>query len=121
METYETLSEAMNALKAAGYNEDFNLHPEWIESSSSKLRLNPEEFHIDSVHRFEGMTNPSDSAVLYAISSTQGAKGLLVDAYGAYADSISPVMIEKLRIDSNTGTGAEERSAEKVKRSELKK
>lgn len=117
MQTYETLSEAMNALKAKGYTSDFNIHPEWIESPSLNVRLKPEEFHVDEVYRFEGMTNPDDSSVLYAISSSKGIKGLLVDAYGAYSESISPIMIDKLRIDRDTDRAAEHRSAEQVKKS----
>lgn len=75
METFETLSQAINALKGAGYVNDFNLHPEWIECAPLNVKFRPEEFHVDQVHRFEGMTNPDDSAVLYAVSSTSGAKG----------------------------------------------
>jgi hypothetical protein len=55
------------------------------------------------VHRFEGMTSPDDSSVLYAISSTGGLKGVLVDAYGAYTESVSTEMIKKLQVDKNTG------------------
>jgi len=115
METYETLSEAMISLKKSGYDQDFNLHSDWIESSDAIVKFKPEEFHVDQVHRFEGMTNPDDSAVLYAISTSKGVRGLIVDAYGAYADALSPVMIEKLRIDKHTDRSAEQRSAEKVK------
>ena len=102
MKTFETLSEAINDLKKRGYKNDFNLHPDWIECSALTLKLKPEEFHVDEVHRFEGMTNPDDSAVLYAISSAKGDKGLLVDAYGVYSDSLSPLMVAKLRIDDRT-------------------
>lgn len=102
MRTYETLSEAISALKKRGYDHDFNLHPEWIECLPLQLVLGPAEFHVDEVHRFEGMTDPDDSSVLFAISSPTGAKGIIIDAYGAYAESLSPVMIEKLRIDSRT-------------------
>ena len=102
MKTFDTLSEAINSLKKRGYESDFNLHPEWIECSPLKLRLTPEEFHVDEVHRFEGMSNTDDNSVLFAISSTAGQKGLLVDAYGMYSSSLSKAMIEKLRIDSNT-------------------
>ncbi len=103
MKTFETLSETMYYLKGMGYDQDFNLHPEWIECPPLKLRLAPDEFHVDQVHRFEGITSSADdSAILFAISSSSGVKGLLVDAYGTYADSLSPVMIQKLRIDSQT-------------------
>ena len=102
MKTYNTLTEAMQSLKANGYSQDFNLHHEWIECPPLDLRLKPEEFHVDEVHRFEGMTSPDDSAILFAISSTRGVKGLLVDAYGVYSESMSTEMIKKLRIDSST-------------------
>ncbi|HEY3403320.1 MAG TPA: phosphoribosylpyrophosphate synthetase [Ohtaekwangia sp.] len=102
MKTYETLSEAIRSLKSKGYDQDFNLHPEWIECTPLNLRLKPAEFHVDEVHRFEGMTNPDDSSVLYAVSSSSGLKGLLVDAYGAYAEGISQDMLARLKVDKNS-------------------
>jgi hypothetical protein len=102
MTTFDTLSEAIAELKKQGYDNDFNLHPEWIECPPLKLRLAPEDFHVDSVHRFEGMTNPDDSSVLYAIASPSGIRWLLVDAYGAYSESVSPTMIARLKIDKST-------------------
>ena len=102
MDTFETLQEAIRTLKTRGYENDFNLHPEWIECPPLNIKVGPEEFHVDEVHRFEGMTDPDDSAVLYAISSKRGIKGLLTDAYGAYASSLSPEMIRSLKIDSRT-------------------
>ena len=102
MKTFETLSQAITALKTRGYTNDFNLHPEWIECQPLNQKLRPEEFHVDEVHRFEGMTNPDDSSVLYAIASTGGLKGLLVDAYGVYSESVSQEMIKKLQIDKRT-------------------
>ena len=102
METFETLSQAITTLQQRGYANDFNLHPEWIECPSLDMRFEPDEFHVDEVHRFEGMTNPDDSAVLYAVSSHAGLKGLVIDAYGVYAASASQEMLKKLRIDSHT-------------------
>ncbi len=102
MKAYSTSSEAMTALKKEGYIQDFNLHPEWLERPQLDLKLKPEEFHVDKVYRFEGMNNPDDSEVLFAISSSKGGKGLLLDAYGAYAESLSSDMIQKLRVDDAT-------------------
>ena len=101
MKTFETLFEAITDLKNRGYSSDFNLHPEWIECPPLNLKLNPAEFHVDEVHRFEGATDPDDSAVLYAISSSE-IKGLLVDAYGAYSGALSNEMINRLKIDRGT-------------------
>lgn len=95
--SYDTLSGALNGLKQRGYTEDFNLKENCIICTSKPLELKPEEFDIEEVHRFEGMSNPDDSSVVYAISSTYGVKGVLVDAYGAYAEAITPEMAQKLR------------------------
>ncbi len=98
MHDYETLSEAINDLRKRGYTEDFNLKPDCLESASTQLLLHPEDFVVDEFYRFEGMTNPDDSSVVYAVSSADGIKGILVDAYGAYAESLTPAMISRLTI-----------------------
>lgn len=99
--SYDTLTEAIADLKKRGYTNDFNLHPEWIECPPMDKKLSPDQFHVDEVYRFEGMTNPDDSSVLYAISG-ENIKGLLLDAYGVYAEAVSDEMIKKLRIDNST-------------------
>lgn len=98
-EDYETLVEAIQDLKAAGYDHDFNLREHCIECKALDLQLHPEQFEVKKVYRFEGMTNPADSSVLYAIESGDGLKGLLVDAYGPYASSMTMELARKLRSD----------------------
>lgn len=97
MKNYDTLSEAINELKANGYTYDFNLKPECLECASLKIEIHPEDFQVDEVHRFEGMSSTDDNSVLYAISAKDGIRGLLVDAYGVYAENISEKMRKKLR------------------------
>jgi hypothetical protein len=63
-----------------------------LECPSFKIELHPEDFQIDQHYRFEGMSSPDDNSILYAISSTKGLKGLLVDAYGVYAEGLSTEM-----------------------------
>ena len=98
MKQYRTLSETINDLKKRGYNEDLNLKATCIECPGRNLQLNPEDFTINEFYRFEGMSNPSDNSIVYAISSKAGIKGVLVDAYGVYADNLNDEMIKKLRI-----------------------
>ena len=98
MKDYGTLSEAMKDLKARGYTLDFNLKPDCIECNELELQLHPEKFMVDEFYRFEGMSSTDDSSIVYAISSEDGLKGILVDAYGIYADSLSEAMIHKLAI-----------------------
>lgn len=95
---YTTLSDATNDLKARGYINDFNLQSDCIECPASKLQLSPEHFTVDEFHRFEGMSNVDDNSIVFAITSDTGVKGLLVDAYGVYANSLSEAMIRRLAI-----------------------
>jgi hypothetical protein len=97
MKTYETLIETINDLRLQGYTTDFNLKQHALECTSSKTTLSAEEFVVDKVIRFEGMTDPADESILYAITATdKSMKGLLVNAYGIYSDSISDELVKKL-------------------------
>jgi hypothetical protein len=98
MKSYRTLSQAMEDLKKQGYTEDFNLSENALNWPARKLQIHPEDFVVDETYRFEGMSSTDDNSILYAISSNNGVKGLLVDAYGVYSESLSPAMIQKLRV-----------------------
>ncbi len=97
MENYDTLSQAITTLKQQGYTEDFNLKENCLECIAGKKDLLPHEFVIDKSFRFDVNEDPSDQAVLYAISSAlHQMKGLLVNGYGIYSDAASNEMLEKL-------------------------
>lgn len=97
MGKYNSLSVAVNDLTKKGYTHNFNIKEDCIECSTLKLNLKPEEFEIDEKHRFEEMSDLDSESVLYAISSKNGdVKGLLVNAYGTYADTASFELIQKL-------------------------
>jgi hypothetical protein len=87
---YDTVSEAVNDLQKRGYTTNFSL---WAEKGclicqNPSLELSPDEFEIDEIYRFEGMTDPGDEMIVMAISSEQhGVKGVTVNAFGAYSDS----------------------------------
>ena len=94
--SFDTMTEAVSWFQHHGYSHDFNLDKDCIILAGGK-RLWPGEFHIEKSYRFEGMTDPGDEDILYAISSkNEDVKGILVAAYGTYADSLSEEMIAKL-------------------------
>ena len=94
---YETLVEAVAALRTEGYTEDFDLRSDCIDCRDATLRLFPHEFEIDKVFRFYGPSDPDDESILYAISSESfGIKGLLVNGYGVSADPLTAEMVKKL-------------------------
>lgn len=94
--SYTSLSVAIQDLQDQGFNEDFNLIAEGIESKSLKREWKAGELDVIKFYRFEGMTDPGDNTILYLIETVDGRKGLLVDVYGADQGEISPEMIKKL-------------------------
>ncbi len=97
METYDTLSMATDGLRKRGYTTDFNLAFDKLICSKTETCLNPGEFEITEVYRFEGETNPSDESIVFAVESKDGQmKGVFVNGYGIYADPMSNEMIDKL-------------------------
>jgi len=96
MQSFTTLIDALADVKSRGYTEDFAIEADCLYCGDLDLRLNPEEFHVDEFYRFEEDSNPEDNAVLYAISSSTGVKGTLVDGYGAYAEHMNFEMAKKL-------------------------
>jgi hypothetical protein len=98
MYTYDTVTEAVNDLKRRGYTIDFNVEFDRIVCHETPVSLLPNEFEIVEIHRYEGYSNPDDEEVVYAIESKHGQKGILVDAFGLYADDVSSEMIEKLSV-----------------------
>ena len=98
MKNYTTLSEAINDLTLKGYTYNFNLRQDCIWCKENDMQLQPHEFEIDEVHRFQEMSDVDNESILYAISSTKNnVMGLLVNAFSIYADSSSTKLIEKLK------------------------
>jgi len=95
---YGTLSQTIDGLKAEGYLLDFNLQQDCLMCHRDGVSLSQEDFEIDAVFRFEGESDPDDESVVYAISSPKNnIKGILVNAYGIYADGTSEAIVAKLK------------------------
>lgn len=98
MNPYETLSEAINDLTKRGYDHNFNIKSDCIGCIDNKINIRPDEFEIDEVHRFQEMSDVDNESILYAISSEKyQIKGLLVNAYGIYANTTSAELALKLQ------------------------
>lgn len=98
--SYETLSEAVNDLQKRGYTTDFLISEEkdCFLCKQGTLELSPDEFCIDEVYRFEGMTDPGDESILYAVSSDKhNLKGLIINSYGADFGYRASQLVKKLR------------------------
>ena len=96
MFAYDTVTEAVNGLRDRGYKLDLNLKENCLVCQEHKFNI--EDFEIVEVYRFEGNTDPADEAVVYAVESANGLKGVLVNGYGVSAEAVSAEMARKLEI-----------------------
>ena len=85
---YDTVSEAVSQLREQGFTIDFN--------TEAATRYHPDDFEIVEVHRYEGDSDPGDEAVVYALESKRGEKGILVSGYGASADTFATAVLAKV-------------------------
>ncbi|SEW50424.1 phosphoribosylpyrophosphate synthetase [Chitinophaga arvensicola] len=94
MKVYDTVTAALEDLRKRGYTADFNLLFDSIQCPAETVQ--PADFEITETYRFEGNTDPGDEAVVYAIETRSGTKGVLMTGYGAYSEDMSEDLIRKL-------------------------
>jgi len=97
---YQTVSEAVNDLQSRGFKIDFNLEENLEAFESGKY--DGEDFEIVEVHRYEGNSDPGDEAVVYAIESKNGVKGILVSGFGMSSGERVRKLLAKLQHLSQT-------------------
>ncbi len=100
MKTYNNLVEATNDLMKRGYTENLSLEGDTVDDKDKKVQMTADDFEIDEFYRFEGASNPSDMSIVYAVTSKKfNIKGILVNAYGTYANNSSSAIYAKLNHD----------------------
>lgn len=97
--SYSSLSLAIQDLQARGYDQNLNFCDSGLENKQKSCIYPAGELEVIEFYRFEGESDPGDNSILYAIETSDGLKGLLIDAYGAYAGNIPREIVQKLRID----------------------
>jgi hypothetical protein len=76
----------VNKMVKAGYVESFSVTRRGLYSTARSRYYRPEQVRVVNFYRFEGESDPGDNTIMYVIETADGAKGTLVDAYGAYSD-----------------------------------
>lgn len=77
------LTTRMEASKEKGFTGNFEIiAADKMINCSTKAVYRPEDVTIVNHYRFEGMSDPGDSNILYEISTSDGTEGILVTPYG---------------------------------------
>jgi hypothetical protein len=76
---------AIDDLNRRGFTEHFMVVGSELRALESGRTFRPQELIIRDYHRSEGVSDPSDMAIVYALESRDGTLGTLVDAFGVYS------------------------------------
>ena len=99
----ETVTDAVRLLEADGFAADFSVESSGVHCSVCHARHEPAELRIRRRFRFEGPTDPADSAIVLGVECPScGAKGIVVSAYGPDADDQLLALIERLPTTAET-------------------
>lgn len=92
------MTEALARFKKNGYTLSFRRDANGLYCNELQQWITPKGFTVDQFYYFRAVSNPDADRMLYAISLSHGAKGIMVDACLVYSDNISPEMFEKLNL-----------------------
>jgi hypothetical protein len=80
--------EAINRLRASGYRLDLFAVPGGrLRCGGCGELVNASEATVEETVRFEGVSNPDDQAILDAVVTPCGHRGLFSAAYGLYTSA----------------------------------
>src|SRR5690606_18679925 len=100
MSTYAAmtpLSVVLKRLDEKGYGSELTITEEGAHLQDSQKKYRPQQLTILKTYRFEGVSDPADMSVVYAIRSEDGEKGFLLNAYGTYSDQDNPYYDEFIK------------------------
>jgi hypothetical protein len=100
-EAYTTLAGAMDELARRGFTERFRVVDGGLRATAQGETMAPKDLMIREYYRYEGVSDPDDMAILYAIESTSGVRGTLADAFGVYSDPATSAVMDEIPIRAN--------------------
>lgn len=83
-----TLAGKVDDLSRQGFSEQFKVVGDRLRAVAGAKEFQADQVVVAEYHRFEGVSDPDDMSVLYAIETRSGLRGTLVDAFGVYADPL---------------------------------
>jgi hypothetical protein len=102
-EKMESVAGALEEFRRLDFTRGMAVVDGCLTVEGSDRRYRPDQVLIADHRRFEGVSDPSDSSVVYAIETTDGVKGTLVDGYNAYADAAVGEFLQGVRVLPRSG------------------
>ena len=95
---YLTVACAVDDLTRRGFTEDFRAVDGKLRTSGTGETVTPEDLVIREYHRFEGISDPDDMAIVYGVEASNGVRGTVVDAFGVYSDPALSALMARVPI-----------------------
>jgi hypothetical protein len=95
----------LKKLEQKGYTDQYRVEKAKLVSMHNKKKYKAKDVTAANFFRFEGISNPDDMSVLYAIETADGNKGTLVDAYGLYADEETGEFMKEVEVRKKVTQG----------------
>lgn len=81
------LLNTLQKLESAGYTDQFDYRDGFLINLTNKSKYERGRIRKITEYRFEGMTDPGDMSILFAIELDDDRKGTLAAVYGPMADA----------------------------------
>lgn len=89
-------------LEADGYTDQYKVEKGKLHDLTNDKKYKPKDVKAVNFYRFEGISNPDDMSILYAIETSDGRKGTLSDAYGLYSDDETGEFFQQIEVNKKT-------------------
>jgi hypothetical protein len=96
------LEKCMHKLEAEGFTDQYRVEGGKLCDLTNNKKYKAKDVKAVNFYRFEGLSNPDDMSILYAIETSDGRKGTLTDAYGAYSDDETGAFMNQVSINKKT-------------------
>lgn len=99
------LDRCIQRLGEKGYTDQYRVEKGKLISTKTKKKYKAKNVSAANFFRFEGISDPDDMSILYAIETDDGNRGTLVDAYGLYADDETGEFMKEVEIHKKVTEG----------------
>jgi hypothetical protein len=88
----------MAELARRGFAEQFRVVDDRLRVVGSGAEFAAAQVVLVAFYRFEGVSDPDDMAILYALETRTGVRGTIADAFGVYSDPLVGAFMEAVAL-----------------------
>jgi hypothetical protein len=91
------LMNRISKAKCEGYTSDFKVVESGLFLKENAEFFFPDQVKINESFYFDNAGDPSEEVILYLIETTDGHKGILINAHDTYADPLISSLIKQVQ------------------------